>query len=178
VMQEVLEDMVLGGREIDEDAAAANGLLKRVEFDVARVEGGMCRALPASDERFGAGDEFAEIERLGEIIVCAGVEEFNDDLLPFLCSEDENGGWILAGAHASEEALAVEPGEHEVKDDKVVAEIACGIIAGFAIRSPVDGETGGIAQGGSKIFGQPDLVLNQQHTHGGVLHVELWTRLD
>jgi len=35
-------------------------------------------AFAAADEGFGAGNEFAEVERLGEVVVCAGVEKLND----------------------------------------------------------------------------------------------------
>jgi len=125
----------------------------------------VCRTFAATNKSLGAGDEFAEVEGLGEIIVSAGIEEFDNDLLPFFCGEDENGSWILAGANAFEDALAVELREHEVEDDEVVTEIACGIVSGLAIGSPVDSKSGGIAQGGGKIFGQPDLVFDQQHTH-------------
>jgi hypothetical protein len=110
-VHEVLEDVVLGGRKIDEDAGAVDGLFERIEGDAEGVESGVGSALAAADERFGAGDELAEVEGLGEVVVCAGIEELDDGAGAFAGGEDEDGGCVLAGADALEEAEAVEAGE-------------------------------------------------------------------
>jgi hypothetical protein len=130
-------------------------------------------ALAATDEDLGTGDEFAEIEGLGEVVVCAGIEELDDGVLAFFGGEDEDRCRVFAGAHAAKEAVSVEFGKHEVEDDEVVAEITGCVIASFTIGGPVDGETGAVAQGGGEIVGQADFVFYEQHTHGGTLHSEL-----
>jgi len=180
VMEEVLEDVVLGGREVDKDAGAMDSLLERVEFNVEGFEGWVSSAFAATDEDFGASDEFAEVEGLGEVVVCAGVQQLDDCVFAFFRGEDENGGRVFAGAHAAEEAVAIELGEHEIEDDEVVAEIAGCVVAGFSVGGPVDGESGPVAEGGGEIVGEADLVFYEQHAHGGSLHREIMdaTRLN
>ena len=180
MVKQVFEDVVLGGREVDEHASAMDGLLERIELDIESVEGGMGGSFATADEGLGAGEEFAEVEGFGEIVVRTGVEELDDSVLAFFCSEDENGGGIFAGAHAAEEAVAVELGEHEVENDEVVTEIGCSVVAGFTVRGPIDGKTGSVAEGGGEIVGKPNFVFNEQNAHGGSLHGEIMngTRLN
>ncbi len=165
MVQQVFENVVLGGREIDERAVAVHGLLQGIEVDAERVECGMGCALAAADEGFGAGEEFAEVEGLGEVVVCAGVEQLDDGVLALFRGEDEDGGRIFAGAHAAQDAVAVELGQHQVEDHEVVAEIARSVVAGLAIGGPVDGKARAVAQGGSKIVGQPDFIFDEQDAH-------------
>jgi hypothetical protein len=180
VVEQVFEDVVLGRREVDEHASTMDGLLKRVEFDVESVERGVSGAFTAADEGFGAGEEFAEVEGFSEIVVCTGVEELDDGVLPFFGGKDENGCWVFAGAHAAEEAVAVELGKHEVENDEVITEIGCSVVTGFTIGDPVDCEAGAIAEGSGEIVGKPDFVFNEQNAHGGSLHGEIMngTRLN
>jgi hypothetical protein len=147
-VHEVFEDVVLGGREIDEDAGAVDGLFESIEGDAESVECGVGSAFAAADEGLGAGDELAEVEGLAEVVVGAGVEELDDGAGAFAGGEDEDRGCVLAGADALEEAEAVEAGKHEVEDDEVVAEVAGKVVAGEAVGGPVDGEAGAVAEGG------------------------------
>ncbi len=101
---QVFEDVVFSGREIDERAAAVHGLLKRIEFDVERIEGGVGRAFAAANECLGARDEFAEVEGFGEVVVRAGVEQFDDGVLAFFGGEDEDGSGVFASTHAAKQA--------------------------------------------------------------------------
>ena len=78
VVDEVFEDAVLGGRQVDERAGAANRLLQRVQLDIESGERGVGGALAAADEGLGAGDELAQIEGLGQVVVGPGVEQFDD----------------------------------------------------------------------------------------------------
>ena len=172
VVEEVFENVVFGGREVDEDASAMDGLFQGVELDVKGFKGGVGSALTAADENFGAGDEFAEVEWFGKVVVCAGVKELDDGVLAFFGREDEDRGGVFAGAHAAKEAEAVEFGEHEVEDDEVVAEIAGCVIACFAIGGPVDGKAWTIAEGGREVVGETNFVFNEQNAHYGSLHRE------
>ena len=63
-VHEVLEDVVLGGGEVNEDAGAVDGLLEGIESDAEGVECGVGGALAAADEGLAAGEELAEVEGL------------------------------------------------------------------------------------------------------------------
>ncbi len=80
-VHQVFEDAVFGGREIDEDAVAADGLLQGVHFEAEGGEGGVRRALAAADECLGAGDQLAQVEGLGQVVVGPGVEQLDDGAL-------------------------------------------------------------------------------------------------
>ena len=90
-VDEVFEDAVFGGREVDEDAGAADGLLQRVDLHTESVERGVRRAFAAADEGLGAGDELAEVEGLGQVVVGAGVEQLNDGVAPSLAVRMRTG---------------------------------------------------------------------------------------
>lgn len=172
VVEQVFEDMVLGGREVDEDSAAMDGLLERVEFYIEGFERWVGGTLPTADKYLSAGNEFAEIEWLGEVVICSCVQELDDGLLAFSSSKNQNGRGVFAGAQAAQEFLAIKFGKHEIENDEVVAKIAgCGV-ASLAIGSPVDCKARAIAEGGREIVGKPDFVFNEQHTHVGTLHRE------
>ena len=125
----------------------------------------MGRAFAAADEGLGAGNEFAEVEGLGEVVVCAGVEQLNDGAGAVFGGEDEHRGGVFAGTQAAQNAEAVEFGQHEIENDEIVDAIAGGVVAGLAVRGPIDREAGAVAQGGSEVFRQPNFVFHQQNAH-------------
>jgi hypothetical protein len=166
-MDEVFEDVVFSGREVDEDTGAVDGLLEGIEGDAEGVEGGVGRALAAADEGLGAGDELAEVEGLGEVVVGTGVEELDDEGGAFFGGEDEDGGRVLAGADALKEAESVEPGQHKVQDYEVVAEVAGVVVTGEAVRGPIDSEAGAVAESGGEVIGEAGFIFDEQDAHGG-----------
>src|SRR6185503_2637290 len=170
VVQKVLEDVVFGRREIDEESAAMDSLLKAVEFYAERLERGVGSALSPADECLGSGNELSEIEGFGEVVVCTVIQELDDGFLAFLRGKDEDGCGIVTGAHAAKQALTVEFGEHEVEDDEVVTEVTGCIVSRFAVLSPIDCEAGAVAQGCGEILSETDLIFDQQHAHWGLSH--------
>src|SRR5579862_5879016 len=78
VVDEVLQYPVLSRGKIDEGSGPSHGLFQRVQFHVERTQRGMSRALAPPNEGLAAGNEFAEVERLGEIVVGARVQEVDD----------------------------------------------------------------------------------------------------
>ena len=101
------------------------------------------------------------------IFVCAGIEELDDGAGAFAGGEDEDGGRVLTGADALEEAEAVEAGQHEVEDDEVVTGVAGEVVAGDAVRGPIDSEAGAVAEGGGEVIGEAGFIFDQEDAHGG-----------
>ena len=64
-----------------------------------------------------------------------------------------------------EQAEAIQPGQHQVENDQVIAAVLGKMQAGQPIFRAVDGEAGTIAQSGSHIFRQPHLVFDHQYPH-------------
>src|SRR5437588_11261480 len=76
-VDQVLENAVLHRREVDRPAGALNALLQGVHLDPGYAEGWVGGPLSAPYQRLHASDQFAEIERLSEIIVGAGVQQLH-----------------------------------------------------------------------------------------------------
>src|ERR1035441_8263114 len=76
-MDEILEDAVLGGRQFDRDAVAADRLFQGVDRESESGERGVGGAFAAADKRFSAGDELAQIEGFRKIVVRAGIEQLH-----------------------------------------------------------------------------------------------------
>ena len=148
-------------------APAADGLLQGVQIrDAERVEGGVGRALAAADEGLGAGDEFAEVEGLGEVVVGAGVEQLDDGVLaPSLAVRMRTGVASWRARRRRSRLEAVELGQHQVENDEVVAAVAGEVVAGLAVGGPIDRETGTVAQGGGQVVRQPNFIFHEQDAH-------------
>ena len=81
--------------------------------------GGGGGALPggAAEEGFEADEEEFEVEGLGEVVVCAGVESFEDVLRVGAGGEHEDGEVEVVLAEGADDGEAVGSGEHDVKED-------------------------------------------------------------
>src|ERR1700727_981764 len=77
-MDQVFEDVVLRRRKVHRNPGTMNALLDRIDFQIRRTKGGVGYSLASTDEGFGAGDQLSQIERLGEIVVCARIEQRDD----------------------------------------------------------------------------------------------------
>ena len=106
---------------------------ERVEADGAVVEGVFvvfigedmrrrlgCRgALPcgAAEKRLQADEEDAEVEGLGEVVVGAGFDAFENVFRAGAGREHEDGGVELGFAEGTDDGEAVGAGKHAVEDD-------------------------------------------------------------
>ena len=79
-----LEQRELARREIDLGIAAPHSLGRRIEAEVARLEHRRAFGGAAPDQRPQPRDEDRVRERLGQVVVGAGVERF--DLVPLALS--------------------------------------------------------------------------------------------
>src|SRR5208337_1169065 len=71
---EILEQLELARQEFDRQASAAHLAVDQVHFQRADLQPGRARLSAAPHERFDAGAEFANVERLDEIVVAAGLQ--------------------------------------------------------------------------------------------------------
>jgi hypothetical protein len=95
-----------------------------------------------------------------------GVEQLNDGGFALFGGENQHGRGIAAAAQTAEKGETVHFGQHQVEHYKVVAAEAGHLVAGEPVGSAVDCEPGALAQRDGQIFRQPDLVFDDQHSHG------------
>ena len=121
--------------------------------------------LAAADERLGAGEQFAQVEGLGEVVVGTGVEQF-DDLRAFVPgSQDQDRSHVFAAAHLTHDTEAVETGQHEVEQKEVVVAVFGERDAIKAIFGAVDREAATLAQGLGDVIGEANLIFDDKHSH-------------
>ena len=79
------------------------------------------RALPggAAEQGFDADEEDVEVEGLGEVVVGAGFETFEDVLGTGACGQHQDGGVVLGFAEGANDLEAVVAGKHAVEYDGV-----------------------------------------------------------
>ncbi len=101
---------------------AGDGAFREIYLDVGEArDAELGRGLGAAEEDAEAGEEFAAAERLGQVVIGAGVE--GGDFLRFAVAHGENEHGKLAPlAEAAEDLEAGHVGEAEIEDDGVGAE--------------------------------------------------------
>ena len=72
------------------------------------------------DERLNARQQFGKGKRLGQIIIAAGLQPLDAVVHRGAGAQDEHGHPDVAGAQLPDEAQAVEFGQHEVHDRRVI----------------------------------------------------------
>ena len=71
----------------------------------------------AAEEGGEASEEDAEVEGLGEVVVGAGGEAFDDVFGAAAGGEQEDGGVAAGFAKGADDGEAVAAGEHDVEED-------------------------------------------------------------
>ena len=107
----------------------------------------------------------SQIERLGEIVICARIEQRDNRTCFPLGGQNEHRSSIPASAHLLQDPHAIQSGQHQVQDDQVVAGVFRKVQTGETVLGAVDGEVGPFAQGGGYVLRQPHLVFHQQNPH-------------
>ena len=111
----------------------------RVEADVAGDQLGAGIARRAADQRAQAGDQLLGLERLGEIIVGAGIEP-RDLVRPAVARGQHQHRHLAAFlAPAVEHGEPVDLGQAEIEDHRVIAFGRAEIMAVLAVGGEVDG---------------------------------------
>src|SRR5581483_1610861 len=143
VAQEVFEQGKFAALQLDFFAGAHGFAGKEVEFDVAAGEASGFDALGgAADEGVEAREQFGKSKRFGEVIVTPRLEALDAVVHGGACAKDDDGRGNFFGAHALDEAKAIEPGQHEVDDGGIVGS-GFGVGEGvFAVGATVHGVAG------------------------------------
>ena len=79
----------------------------------------------AAQQRPHPGEQFGEPERLGDVVVGAGVEADDGVHLVDAGGEDQHRGAVPFGTHPAGHLQAVHLGQAEVKNDQVDAPLQC-----------------------------------------------------
>ena len=108
--------------------------------------------------------QFAQVERLHEIVVGSDVE--NVDLVADVgsCGDDEDGGVNARTAQLLQHVRTAHAGQHEVEDDQVEGIFLDPLRGAVAIRQPFDGMSTA-AQARCNRSAEIDGVLDQKRTH-------------
>ena len=166
IPEEELEQRELARRQVDLDVAAPHTLRGRIERQVARGEHRRTLGRAAPDQRAQPGDENGVRERLGQVVIGAGVERFDFVPLAFLGGEHEDRRPHAFFAQRRTDAVAVQARQHDVEHDRVVGVLARHPEPVGTVERDVDREALGF-EPGSQPGREPLLVLDDQHSHGG-----------
>ncbi len=109
-----------GGGELKVGIVELDAAGSAIQFEVASLEdlGGR---LVCAEVNLYAGDEFADKERLNDVVVCAEFEAEDSICFTGAGSEENNGDadqfWMAADSFADVEAIGI--GKHDVEQDQV-----------------------------------------------------------
>jgi len=117
VTHKILQEGEFFFGEGDGGAGSLDGEGEGVEGKIADREDRVEGSVGAAGESAEAGEQFGKGERLGEIVVGAGVETGDFVVQLAFGSEDEDGGVIVGLAEALADGEAVKLWEHEVKNN-------------------------------------------------------------
>jgi hypothetical protein len=164
VAHEHLEQLELLRGQRDLRVAAAHPARGRVEHEVADAQLGAAVGRPAAHERAQPGQQLAEVERLDQVVVGAGVQPLDAVLDRIAGGEHEDRRAHALVAQPAAGLEAVQPRQHHVEDDDVVRRGAGHPQRVLAADRDV-GEQALLAQPLPDQGGQLHLVLDDQHPH-------------
>src|SRR6266702_1055979 len=124
---EHIEQVELHGGEFYRSAGTPDLTGVRVDANVANGNGSGLRAdggLGAAQDGSNAGQQLIGIEGLGEVVVGSCIEAMNAILLlDARCEHDD--GKIFAPAQLLKHGKAIENGQHDIENGKVVCDVQC-----------------------------------------------------
>src|SRR5205823_2567367 len=119
---EELQQGVLARRQPEFLAGPTDGAAAGVDLQVVDAEQRAFDGVRAADQGAEAGEQFLQLERLGQVVVGAEVEALDLVLDAAAGGEDEDVGrqGLRAAAPLLQQRQAVLFGQHQVEDDDVV----------------------------------------------------------
>jgi len=168
VAGEIFEERVFLGSERDGTRAAFRGLLSGVEFEIADYDTWGTEFVGAAEEGAEAGEEFAEFEWLGEVIVGAGIETFDAVVDAVFRGEHKNWRALAACADGFADGETVQAGDHDVEDDQIVI-VDFGLVDGVvSVLHSVDG-VGLFAQTFGHESCDARVVFDEEKSHARII---------
>src|SRR5512139_1513953 len=165
---QVLEHRELPRREPDLGHPPPASAPRRVDAQVTHLDGHRGAARGPPQQGPDVGDEHRERERLGQVVVGAGVEGLRLVVLAVLRRQDQDRRPVPPLPEHAADLEPVPAGEHQIQDQQVVA-----VLGGFpqtvlAVEGHVDGEALGVEPA---LHRRRDLrvVLDQEDLHGASL---------
>jgi hypothetical protein len=163
---QVFEKSELPRGELDRCSISSDPPGGRVQSQVPDPQlGGTFRGSPA-DERPEPGQQLGERERLGEVVVRAGVQPRDPVGNAVAGRQHEDRAPVPGISEPPAHLKAVEIGQHHVEDDGVVRVLRCEPECFLAVTGDVDG-VALFLQAALEQSGHLHLVFHDQGAHGG-----------
>jgi hypothetical protein len=164
VQHEVFDQRELHGGQWQGFAVAAHFARAQVDLQIAELDRRARLVRAPAHERAHAREELFELERLGEVVVGASVEQIDLVRERVERGQHEDGSG-LRRAQLAQERAAVDAREHQVEDDEVVVPATELVPREVAVLRHIAG-VALLAQRALQRRGQIGLVLDDQDSHG------------
>ena len=158
-----MQRVLLGG-EAHGFAGARDGVAGGVQGEVGDAQHLRPQAGGAPQQGAQAGQQFLEVEGLGEVVVGAGIQAFHAVVHGAARGQHEDGGAKARAAKFPADGVAVLHRQHDVENHDVVL-VDGGLVQGlFAVAGDIDG-IGLFAEAFGDKSGDPGFVFDQQDAH-------------
>src|SRR5688572_10201438 len=158
-----------------QDAVFLAGQVQRLGLDLDRSGIEIDRQLAGLDDRFrvslgaahdrlDARQQFAPVERLGQVVVRAEAETLGLVVKLGKARQDQDRRIDARGAQAPQHLVAVDVRQHQIEDDDVVIVKLTNLETVFAQVGRIDDVSFGLKDQFDALGGV-GIVFNQQHTH-------------
>jgi hypothetical protein len=139
VMEQIGEELIFLRGQLDRVASQRDLARPGVEPHVSGNQFGRRIAARPADQRAQAGDQLFGLERLGEIIVGTRIEPGHLVRPAVARGQHQHREIALFLAPAIQHGQAIDFGQAEVEDDRVIGLVRSQIMAVFAIGRKIDG---------------------------------------
>ena len=164
VVHEVGEELVLLSGELDRLAVLGDLAGARIEADVTGDELGRGISRRAANECAQACDQLLGLERLGEVIVGAGVEPCDLVRPAVACGQHQHRHLAAFLAPAVEHGEPVDLGQAEIEDHRVVILGRAEVMAVLAVGGEVDRIAGALERR-AQLPPEVGFVFDDQNAH-------------
>jgi hypothetical protein len=162
--QEV-EDVELPGRQRDLRPAAVHPPRNRVDHEVTDLYGGLPGKTPPAIERTQAGQEFIEVERLGQVVVRPGVETTDPIANVTSSGQHQDGDGDTELVKPAGDTHAIHPGQHPVQQSDVERTVRQQSLEGRPAVVDDIHRPSGFGQRFIENRGQPGVILRHENPH-------------